>query len=142
MKANLKEKIIRVTLLFAGLVIAHLGVTLFKLTEMGTDPFNVLVLGLQNLIGKTGLTDLSHGTVHMCVCFLIIVILLFVDRSYVRIGTVVCMLCGGPIIDFFTWLLKGFDIAGAILPVKILVLVLGCVILAFGMWTRTECIET
>ncbi len=43
------------------------------------------------------------------------------------------MFCGGPIIDFFTWLLQRAGIGQAALPVKILVLVLGCGILAFGM---------
>ena len=132
MNARLKESIIRLLLLFAGLVVAHLGVTLFLLADLGADPFNVLIQGLRLLVLRTGLTP-THGIVHMCVCFLIILILLFVDRSYVKIGTVVCMFCGGPIIDFFNWILGGLGIQTAALPVKIAVLVLGCGILAFGM---------
>ena len=69
----------------------------------------------------------------MCVCFLIVLILLLVDRSYVKIGTIVCMFCGGPIIDFFTRILQGLEIGQAALPVKLAVLILGCGILAFGM---------
>ncbi|WP_295096101.1 YitT family protein, partial [Ruminococcus sp.] len=37
------------------------------------------------------------------------------------------------IIDFFTWLLSGFKIGDAVMPVKIVVLIIGCGILAFGM---------
>ena len=57
----------------------------------------------------------------------------FVDRSYIKIGTVICMVCGGPIIDFFTWLLE--LILGSEQPLwsRILMLVLGCIILAYGM---------
>ena len=91
----------RLLILLVGLTIAHLGVTLFLLSNLGADPFNVLIQGLTLLIGKR----LSHGTVHMIVCFLIILVLLFVDRSYIKAGTIVCMFCGGPIIDAFTWLL-------------------------------------
>ena len=46
MRRNLKETILRVVILLAGLVIAHLGVTIFLLVDLGTDPFNVLVQGI------------------------------------------------------------------------------------------------
>lgn len=69
----------------------------------------------------------------MSVCFLIIIILLLVDKSYIKAGTIICMFCGGPIIDFFTWLLKDFAIENSGLAVKIPVLILGCVILSLGM---------
>lgn len=130
---NLRETFFRLVILFCGLTIAHLGVTLFLLADLGADPFNVLIQGLHaSLIRAFGFA-ITHGTVHMSVCFLIILILLFTARNYVKAGTIICMLCGGPIIDFFMRLLRGLDIEGAGLSVKIPVLVLGCVILAFGM---------
>lgn len=132
MKINVRETVIRLFLLFVGLIIAHLGVTLFLLSNLGADPFNVLIQGLRRLVMRMGLFP-THGTVHMVVCFLIVIILLIVDRSYVKLGTLVCMFCGGPIIDFFTFVLRGFGIGQAALFIKIIVLVLGCVILAAGM---------
>lgn len=126
------EMILRLVLLLIGLSIAHLGVTLFLLVDLGADPFNVLIQGI-HLLGTGVGIGLSHGTVHMCICFLIILVLLLTDKSYVKIGTVVCMFCGGPIIDFFTWLLRGFDIEQLPLAGKLVILVLGCGILAFGM---------
>ena len=132
MKINIRETVIRLLLLFLGLIIAHLGVTLFLLADLGADPFNVLIQGLRLLVMKTGLYP-THGTVHMCVCFLIVIILLIADRKYVKLGTLVCMFCGGPIIDFFTLVLHGLGITQAGLVIKIIVLVLGCGILASGM---------
>lgn len=132
MKINVRETIIRLLLLFLGLIIAHLGVTLFLLADLGADPFNVLIQGLRLLLMKIGISP-SHGTVHMCICFLIVIVLLFVDRSYVKLGTLVCMFCGGPIIDFFNFVLQGLGITQAGLAIKIIVLVLGCGILASGM---------
>ena len=133
MKKNTKEVLLRLLLLFAGLTVAHLGVTLFLLADLGSDPFNVLIQGLRLLALKAGRLTPTHGTVHMAVCFLIILILLLVDRSYVKLGTIVCMFCGGPIIDLFTWLLRVFAIGRAGTAVKLAVLMLGCCILAFGM---------
>jgi len=133
-KRSLKEILLRIVILFIGLTIAHLGVTLFLLADLGADPFNVLIQGLyrtaQNL---TGWLFLTHGRVHMAVCFLIILALLIADRSYIKIGTILCMICGGPIIDFFTLRLGGLIHSGNPFAVRILVLSAGCVILAFGM---------
>ena len=130
MKKTVKEIVLRVVILFIGLTIAHLGVTLFLLANLGTDPFNVLIQGLHRLINSARIT---HGTVHISICFLIILILLFVDRSYIGIGTVICMFCGGPIIDFFTLLLGPLFAGDVSLVLRIAVNCLGCVILAFGM---------
>lgn len=114
-------------LLVIGLMIAHLGVTLFMLVNLGADPFNVFVQGLSRY------TPVSHGVTHMCVCFLIILILLFLDRTYIKAGTLVCMALGGPIIDFFTLLLRNWITSGLPLPVRLVTVTLACLILAFGM---------
>ncbi len=121
-----------------GLIIAHFGVTLFLLSNLGADPFNVFVQGIFRITGRS-LYDilpqgfLTHGRTHIAISLLIILVLLIVDRSYIKIGTVICMVCGGPIIDVFTKLL------GFVLPEDLhfigrcLMLVSGCVILAYGM---------
>lgn len=134
MKRSVKEICVRLLILLAGLTIAHLGVTLFILADMGTDPFNVLVQGIFRTLQKIPLFSfLTHGYTHMAMCFLIMAVLLFVDRSYIKIGTIVCMFCGGPIIDVFTALLGGLIHAGNPLAVRLVTLAAGCVILAFGM---------
>lgn len=76
---------------------------------------------------------LTHGRVHILICLLIIVVLLIVDRKYIKIGTVLCMICGGPIIDFFTILLNPLFAGDVNMFTKIVVNMLGCVILALGM---------
>lgn len=133
-KRGIKEWILRSVILVIGLIIAHFGVTLFLLSDLGADPFNVFVQGLFRILRSVIPGSLiTHGWTHMAVCLIIIFILLFVDRSYIKIGTVICMVCGGPIIDFFTWLLG--LILGSEQPLwsRILMLVLGCIILAYGM---------
>lgn len=129
-----KVWLIRILFLLVGLIIAHLGVTLFLLTELGSDPFNVLIQGLfRTLSSLTGWAFLTHGRVHIAVSLLIILVLLIVDRSYIKIGTLICMVCGGPIIDFFTLLLTPLSLQLAPFTVRVLVLAIGCVILAYGM---------
>lgn len=133
MKKTGKEWALRVMILLAGLTVAHLGVTLFLLSDLGSDPFNVFVQGIFRTLERLlHASWLSHGRVHVAVSLLIVAVLLFVDRSYLKIGTALCMLFGGPIIDGFTALLLPL-LGGASLPLRCAMLVAGCVILAFGM---------
>ena len=128
---NFRQWTVRVIELLIGLTIAHLGVTLFLQANLGSDPFNVLIQGLYRFIPWHA--AITHGTVHVAVSFLIILVLLVVDRSYIRIGTLLCMILGGPIIDIFTLILAPVIHSQSPLVLRLASLVLGCVILAFGM---------
>lgn len=130
----MKTKIIRVIILFVGLIIAHFGVSLFLLANLGSDPFNVMIQGLSRTIADVTTSPLiTHGNTHMAVSILIIFVLLFVDRSYIKIGTLICMFCGGPIIDIFNMVLGSVITPESAMAVRVISNVLGCVILALGM---------
>ena len=130
---TLRELLVRVVLLLLGLCIAHLGVALFLQTNLGSDSFNVFVQGLFRSFTQIAAFPMTHGRVHLIVSLLIMVVLLVVDRSYVGIGTVLCMALGGPIIDVCTLWLAPFLNEGLPLPLRVGLLAVGCVILAFGM---------
>ena len=134
MKRSLKEWSVRIVILLVGLTIAHLGVTLFLLSDLGSDPFNVLVQGVYRTLDRLlHWSFLTHGRTHVGISLLIVLILLVIDRSYIKIGTALCMLFGGPIIDFFTMLLSpALGNLSSFFP-RLLMLVAGCVILAYGM---------
>lgn len=132
-RRSFREMAVRVVLLLIGLWIAHLGVTLFLQTNLGSDPFNVFVQGLFRAIPWPEWAGMTHGRVHLLVSLLIMVVLLVVDRSYVGVGTVLCMALGGPIIDVYTLWLAPFLNETLPLAVRVPMLAVGCVILAFGM---------
>lgn len=133
-KIDVKLWAVKVLILMLGLTIAHLGCTLFIQSSLGNDPYNVLIQGLFRTVSSaTGWAFLTHGRVHVVICFIIIVVLLIVDKSYIKIGTVLCMIFGGPIIDVFTVLLKDIVNADSSMVVRFIAMALGCVILAFGM---------
>lgn len=134
MKRTWKETILRVIILLIGLVIAHFGVTLFLLVNLGTDPFNVLVQGIFRTINQyLNWSFLTHGRVHIVISCLIIVVLLFAGKTYIKIGTLLCMICGGPIIDFFNNILVIFFQPKHALWINLIILAAACAILAFGM---------
>lgn len=128
----IKKWAVKIVTLMIGLTIAHLGCTLFILSNLGNDPYNVLIQGLfRTISGATGLSFLTHGRVHVAICVIIVLVLLVVDKSYIKIGTLLCMIFGGPIIDVFTVLLQNIITDNMI--VRVVAMALGCVILAFGM---------
>lgn len=113
--------------LLIGLTIAHLGVALFLLSEMGTDTFTVFIQGLARTVG------LSVGTVHVIILVLLMLIMLFTTKGYIKPGTVVCAFCGGPIIDLFFWLFGSYINADSAMFIRIISMLAGCLILALGM---------
>lgn len=130
---SVKEWCLRSAILFVGLIIAHLGVTLFLLTNLGSDPFNLFIQGLTRCVTTAGLSVATHGYVHLSVSLLIIIVLLFTDKSYIKIGTLICMLFGGPLIDLFTLLIGPMLELCDALYVKLMLNAIGCALLAFGM---------
>ena len=134
MKRSGKEWALRIIILMVGLTIAHLGVPLFLLSDLGSDPFNVLVQGVFRTLERLlRWPFLTHGRTHVGISLLIVLVLLFVDRGYIKIGTALCMLFGGPIIDGFT-LLLGSSLGNLdSIVLRVLMLVAGRVILAYGM---------
>ena len=113
-KRSLKNWIIALSILLLGLIIAHLGISLFLLSELGTDTFTVFIQGLARTF------NLSVGTFHVIVLCILLVVMLLTTKGYVKPGTILCAFCGGPIIDFFTWLLGYFINADSTLPWRIL----------------------
>ncbi len=132
MSNKVKELLFRVVILMVGLTIAHFGVTLFLLSELGSDPFNVFIQGLFRTCSGV-VPFLTHGRVHIAISLIIMVVLIFVDRTYVKIGTILCMVCGGPIIDFFSAVLSPLSISEQSVIIRVPILAVGCVILAYGM---------
>ena len=126
-KRTIKQWALGLIVLLIGLTIAHLGVTLFLLSELGADTFTIFVQGVANTIG------LSIGTWHVIMCILLMVVMALTTKGYVKPGTVVCAFCGGWIIDFFMWIFGDAITLQSPMAVRIVVMLLGCVILAFGM---------
>ena len=130
----MKTTLIRVVILFVGLIIAHFGVSLFLLANLGSDPFNVMIQGLsRSIVNVVSSPLVSHGNTHMAVSILIIIVLLFVDRKYIKVGTLICMFCGGPIIDVFNMMLGSLITPDSAMSIRVISNILGCIILALGM---------
>ena len=129
-----KDWAIALIVLLVGLIIAHLGVSMFLVSAMGTDTFTVFIQGLSLTCQKiTGTGFPTVGTVHVVILCLIMVIMLFTTKGYIKPGTVICAFCGGPIIDLFNLLLSPLVNEESPVYIRAAVMVAGCVILSAGM---------
>ncbi|WP_298843343.1 YczE/YyaS/YitT family protein [Clostridium sp.] len=116
----------RLILFFVGMSIIQLGVALFLKTNIGSDPFTLFTQGLAFLLHKT------PGNANMVILFVLFCIILLVDRTRIKIGTIICVVGVGPIIDLGVKAVSFFPIASLNIGLKMLLVVFGCVLIAIG----------
>lgn len=124
---NRREWLLRLCFLTLGLIIAHLGVTLFLISSLGTDTFTVFASGISHITG------ISVGLCHSGIQCILIILMICFTKGYIKTGSFICCLLGGPIIDVFNWFLGRFVTAASLMPLRLASMLLGCVILSCGM---------
>ena len=96
-----KEHRSRIFVLIAGLIIYQLGASIILLSNLGADPFNVLVQGFLGTMNHANISFLSHGCVHIIISLVLTFLLFLLNKNLVTPGTVICAFLGGPLIDLF-----------------------------------------
>ena len=116
----------RLTLFFVGMSIIQIGVALFLKTNIGSDPFTLFTQGLAFLLNKT------PGNANMVILFILFFIILLIEKSRINIGTIICVVGVGPIIDLGVKAISFFQIASLNIGLKMLLVVFGCALIAVG----------
>lgn len=134
----------RVILFFIGMSIIQLGVALFLKTNIGSDTFTVFTQGLATTLDKTGLKDnsivnlisgnqgVTPGVANMIILVIMFAVILCVERKRINIGTLICVVGVGPIIDLGVKIISYFPVESYNLVFKMLLVVFGCFIIAVG----------
>jgi len=122
-KLNLIKRLI---LFFIGMSIIQIGVALFLKTNIGSDPLTLFTQGLAFSLNKT------PGNANMIILFVLFCIILLVERNRINIGTIICVLGVGPIIDLGVKAVSVFPISSSSIIIKIFLVVVGCVLISIG----------
>lgn len=134
----------RLVLFFVGMSIIQFGVALFLKTNIGSDPFTVFTQGLAFLLNKTGLknigivklisgaAEVTPGIANMIILLILFTIILVVDRHRIKIGTLICVIGVGPIIDLGVKVVSYFPVESYNYIIRALLVVFGCLIIAIG----------
>lgn len=140
----------RLVLFFVGMSIIQFGVALFLKTSIGSDSFTVFTEGMATILNKTALKDLSivqmitgraevtPGVANMIILIVLFIGILLVDRKRIKIGTLICVIGVGPIIDLGVKAVSYFPIESANIFVKMLLVLGGCFIIAVGFSIMSE----
>jgi uncharacterized membrane protein YczE len=84
--------------LIIGNILLGIGVSLFKLSHMGNDPFSAMIMSVSALLG------LSYSTFLILLNTCVFVIEIFLGRKYIGIGTFANWFLVGYVAEFFIWL--------------------------------------
>lgn len=122
-KINLVKKVI---LFLIGMAIIQVGVSLALVTDIGSDCFTVFNQGLSVVL------NITPGVANMIILFCYLCIILFIDKKQIKIGTFICLLGIGPLIDLLITLLSNLNIDQSTLLIKCGVVVLGTFVIAVG----------
>ena len=133
---NKKYNIIkRLILFFCGMSVIQFGVALFLKTNIGSDPFTVFTQGLSFMLNKTSINnivEITPGIANMMISITLLVIIFLIEKNRINIGTLICVVGVGPIIDLGVKAVSYFPVETYNLFVKMLLVVLGCFIIAVG----------
>ena len=134
----------RLILFFVGMSIIQFGVALFLKTNIGSDTFTVFTQGLASMLNKTGLKDfflvklisgsaqVTPGLANMIILIILFIIILLTERSRINIGTLICVVGVGPIIDLGVKVVSYFPVESCNYLVKALLVLAGCFVIAVG----------
>ena len=138
------ELIKRIILFFLGMSIIQMGVALFLKTNIGSDTFTVFTQGLATTLNNTGLKDnsivniisgnqgVTPGVANMIILVIMTTVILLTERKRINIGTLICVVGVGPIIDLGVNIISYFPVDTYNVFVKMLLVAFGCFIIAVG----------
>jgi len=134
----------RLILFFMGMSIIQFGVALFLKINIGSDPFTVFTQGLALTLNKTGfkafslvklisgVSEVTPGIANMIILVILFTIVLLVERNRIKIGTLICVIGVGPIIDIGVKVVSYFSVESYNYFIKVLLVIFGCLIIAIG----------
>ncbi len=122
----MNEKKMRIIMAIMGIILCALGIAFCKCALFGTDPFQCLMAGLDNLI------PLSFGTLHIIVNALLLIAMLVVGRQYIGIATFINIFVLGYLVEFFMFVLHAM-FGDVTLLLQIIYLAMGVVVLCLAL---------
>lgn len=134
----------RLVLFFVGMSIIQFGVALFLKTNIGSDTFTVFTQGLAKTLNNTslknfilvkliaGTSEVTPGVANMIILVTLFIIILLVERKRINVGTIICVIGVGPIIDLGVKVVSYFPVDSYNYIVKAILVLVGCFIIAIG----------
>ena len=122
---SMDKGIKRISMAVVGVLLSGIAIGIFKAANLGIDPYNTMLFGISNQ------TQIPYGTLYVIVNVICLIFMLVFARRYIGIGTFVNLFLLRYIISFVKNYMENlFDTSQ--MPVKIILLVVGVIVLAFS----------
>lgn len=121
-----RHSLIRVLAVIAGILMVGAAVGLFKLAEMGADPFTAMNTGISSVL------HLQFGTLQLLVNAGILLLILLFKRQFIGFGTIFNMVFVGYTADLLIWSMAKLGIRFASIPVRGAVLAAAALLICVG----------
>ena len=128
---KLSETTKRIIIFLIGMSIIQFGVALFLRMNIGSDPFTVFTQGLANTLNNLGV-NATTGTANRIILIVLFSIILLLNKSHIKIGTIICVVGVGPIIDLGVSMVSILPVESYNYLLKMFLIALGCFIIAIG----------
>ncbi len=123
-RKNLARKLVVAML---GLMICGIGVGIFLYSGLGVDPASVFELGVAKVF------HITYGTASAAINVIILVIVFFLDKSYINISSLLAIFGIGYTADFTNFILGLFLKGEQHLAVRVIMIVIGLLIMSAGI---------
>ena len=136
---KLSETIKKLLLFLLGMSIIQFGVALFLRMNIGSDPFTVFTQGLANTLNNLGM-NVTTGTANRIILVVLFSIILLLNKNHIKIGTIICVIGVGPIIDLGIRVVSVLPVESYSYLLKMFLIALGCFIIAivFSILSATK----
>lgn len=128
---KLSETIKKLLLFLLGMSIIQFGVALFLRMNIGSDPFTVFTQGLANTLNNL-VMNVTTGTANRIILVVLFSIILLLNKNHIKIGTIICVIGVGPIIDLGVRVVSVLPVESYSYLLKMFLIALGCFIIAIG----------
>ena len=128
---KLSETIKKLLLFLLGMSIIQFGVALFLIMNIGSDTFTVFTQGLANTLNNLGM-NVTTGTANRIILVVLFSIILLLNKNHIKIGTIICVIGVGPIIDLGIRVVSVLPVESYSYLLKMFLIALGCFIIAIG----------
>lgn len=125
---TVKYKIFRYTVCMIGIMLTSLSAAIFYLVQLGSDPYQVMVSGVANIIG------VSYGMTIMIVNISLSICMILFARKYVKIALFLVTFCSGFLVDCYINLLQSFIHKELPMFQRIMIGMIGCFIMVIGIF--------
>ena len=126
-KFDLKTGLLKTLHVCIGLLFAGIGTAFMYDLGWGSAPAATISDGAHVAFG------LSYGVAGIACNLVFLLVLLLTDRKLISVGTILATFFFGVFIDFGVFLVAPLQISEMSLPLRVLMLVIGCVVTAVGL---------